>query len=210
MLCGPRALKPLLIGVTVGLPLGLILHYKMPNFLYSEVIALAAATWTVAFLSMWAAKIFGKPTNHNFSESPNSYHAYSWPGQEQFWSNLELKALYSQVVGFSKTKHRCINPHSAAGHHLSYILAKYGDTKLDDLAERAFPAADSLLALSCRLFREGILRVDIAPMEIFTTYDSIIRAVSCTTGENEVRLCVGQNLRYISDGQSLETGSYQG
>lgn len=58
---GPHALKPMLIGVSIGLPLGFILHHQHPTFAYTDVIALGTATWTVAILSLWAGKIIGDP-----------------------------------------------------------------------------------------------------------------------------------------------------
>ncbi|KAH8674812.1 hypothetical protein BGZ60DRAFT_448441 [Tricladium varicosporioides] len=208
--CGPHALKPLLIGIAVGLPLGLILHYQMPNFLYSEVIALAAATWTVAILSMWAAKIFGKPKTYSIPEIFNLYHVYSWPGQEQFWSKSELQELYRQVSGLPEKERHYVDPSSAPGHHLLRILTTYGDTKLIDLAERAFPTTEPLLALSCRLFREGSIRVEITPIEIFTAYDNAIRAISSTGANNVLRIYVGQSPLDISSGQSLPPSAYKG
>jgi hypothetical protein len=56
---GPHALKPLLIGVSVGLPLGFILHHELPNFLYADIIALGAATWTWQYCLCGRGKIVG-------------------------------------------------------------------------------------------------------------------------------------------------------
>jgi hypothetical protein len=41
---GPHALKPMLIGVSVGLPLGFILHHEFPHFVYTDIIALGVST----------------------------------------------------------------------------------------------------------------------------------------------------------------------
>ena len=41
---GPRSLKPLIVAVLVGIPLGQILRHFFPDFMYCDVTALAVAT----------------------------------------------------------------------------------------------------------------------------------------------------------------------
>ena len=50
---GPHALKPLLISVSLALPIGVALKKVFPDFMYTSVAALAFGTWTCAILSMW-------------------------------------------------------------------------------------------------------------------------------------------------------------
>lgn len=54
---GPHALMPLLTAVILGLIVGNIMMEVFPKFLYDQVIALAVATWTAAFLSFKTAKL---------------------------------------------------------------------------------------------------------------------------------------------------------
>jgi hypothetical protein len=54
---GPHALMPLLMAVILGFVVGNILKQLHPTFQYDNVIALAVATWTAAFLSFKTAKL---------------------------------------------------------------------------------------------------------------------------------------------------------
>ncbi|OCL10264.1 glycosyltransferase family 4 protein [Glonium stellatum] len=54
---GPHTLMPLLTAVAIGFPIGLILKRFHPKFEYNGVIALNAATWTAALLSLSTAKL---------------------------------------------------------------------------------------------------------------------------------------------------------
>jgi hypothetical protein len=206
--CGPHALKPLIVGVCVGLPIGFVLEHKLHGFVYSDVIALASATWTVAILSLFASKIIGKPENYTPNSSEGSCHVYCGPGPEQSWSQPELKGLYGQLFELPKSKRLHIDPDSSFGHQVSQILTQCAYTKLTKQAERAFPEAEQLLSLSNKLFKGGQVRVELVSIEHFSRYDHAIRAVSHTDGV-EVNLLVGCDTRCISRGQDPLPGFYQ-
>lgn len=206
--CGPHALKPLLVGICVGLPLGFILEHEAPNFIYSDVVALATATWTVAILSLFAGKIIGKPEHHIALITEGSYDAYSGLGIDQSWSQPELKRFYHQLEELPKADRVLVQPHSAFGHQVSQLLDRCGDAKLTNLAHRAFPDAKHLLGLSGKLFNEGKVKVNLISNEHFSKYDHSMRAVS-RTGNTSVNLLVGCRIKCISRGQEPLPGFYQ-
>jgi len=206
--CGPHALKPLLIGVCVGLPLGFILEHEAPDFKYSDVVALASATWTVAILSLFAGKIIGKFEDHIPLITKGSYDEYSGPGVDQSWSQPELKGFYHQLEGLPRAEKMHIEPQSASGHQVSRLLNRCGDSKLTDLAQRAFPEAEHLLRLSGKLFNEGKVKIELVSIEHFSKYDHAMRAVS-HTGNTSVSLLVGCKTKCISTGRDHPPGFYQ-
>lgn len=195
------------MGVCVGLPIGFILENKLHRFVYSDVIALASATWTVAILSLFAAKIVGKPEEHPPASAQGLCHFYCGPGPEQSWSQPELKGLYDQLAELPKSEKLHIDPNSSFGHQVSQILNQCAYTKLSSLAERAFPEAEQLLSLSGKLFKGGQIRVELVSVDHFARYDRAIRAVSHTNGA-AVSLLVGCVTKCISRGQDPLPGFY--
>ena len=176
--------------------------------MYSDVVALAAATWTVAILSLFAGKIVGRPENHIPPTSQGSYHAYSGPGLDQSWSQPELKGFYDQLEDLPKSERLHVDPNSAFGHQVSQILNRCGYTKLTDLAQRAFPEAEHLLGLSSKLLSEGKVKVELVSIEHFSKYDHTMRAVSSINGTS-VNLLVGCKTKCISKGQDPLPAFYQ-
>ncbi|TVY94223.1 hypothetical protein LAWI1_G000823 [Lachnellula willkommii] len=135
---------------------------------YTDVVALAAATWTVAILSLFAGKIIGKPEHHIALITEGSYDAYSGPGIDQSWSQPELKGFYHQLEELPKADKVLVQPHSAFGHQVSQLLNGCADAKLTDLAQRAFPEAEHLLGLSGKLFNEGKVKINLISNEHFS------------------------------------------
>jgi hypothetical protein len=205
---GPRALKPLLIGVSVGLPLGFVLHYRLPNFVYSEIIALGVATWTVAILSLWAGKIVGTPIERPLQTLEGSFHAYSAPGPDQAWSQPELQSLHDKLTGLEDGERFPIDPDSDFGQNVKTILRKWRYTKLPELAARAFPDAEKLLELSEKLFQEGLVTVELVSVDHLIKYDRAMRAVSSEINDR-IRVFVGCETKGIYQNQDPLPWFYQ-
>lgn len=56
---GPRSLKPLIVAVLIGIPLGQLLRHFSPNFVYSNVTALAVATVSTHYcMTYWIFVLF--------------------------------------------------------------------------------------------------------------------------------------------------------
>ncbi|EKD19488.1 hypothetical protein MBM_02725 [Drepanopeziza brunnea f. sp. 'multigermtubi' MB_m1] len=194
---GPHALKPLLIGVAVGLPLGFVLDHKLPSFPYGNIVALGAACWTVAILSLWAGKIVGPPEDRPRPplSSQGAYNAYSSPGPDHAWSQPELRSLYEQLSSLSKKERLTVDPESAFGSHVRLIIDQFNQVELPGIAKSAFPDAPALLQLSMQMFRERAIHVELMSVEHFS--DPSMRAIS-STEDGQIRLLVACETRRVS------------
>jgi hypothetical protein len=206
--CGPHALKPLLIGVSVGLPTGFILHHQRPDWVYSEIIALGAATWTVAILSLWAGKIVGTPVEKPLRVLESSFHAYSAPDQDQAWSQPELKSFHDKLTGLADGERFPVDPESDFGQQVKLILRQWRYTKLPELAAQAFPDAEKLLELTEELFQGGSVKVELVSVDHLIKHDRAMRAVS-SENNHAVRLLVGCETKDISQSHDPLPGFYQ-
>ena len=207
---GPHALKPLLTGLCVGIPVGFILHHEQPNYVYAyaDILALGSATWTAAILSLWAGKIVGGPVEKKLGSLKGSFHAYSAPGPDQAWSQPELQSLHDKLTGLADGERFPVDPDSDFGQHVKVILRQWRYTKLPELADRAFPDAEKLLELTEKLFQEGSVNVELVSVDHLIKHDRAMRAVS-SENEGNIRLLVGCETKYIAQNQDPLPGFYQ-
>jgi hypothetical protein len=207
---GPHALKPLLIGLSVGIPVGFILHHEQPKYIYpyADIIALGSATWTAAILSLWAGKIVGSPVERKLGALEGSFHAYSAPGPEQAWSQPELQSLHDNLTGLADGERFPVDPDSDFGQHVKVILRQWRYTKLPELAERAFPDAEKLLELTEKLFRERSVNVELVSVDHLIKHDRAMRAVS-SENNGSIRLLVGCETKNIAQNQDPLPVFYQ-
>ncbi|CZT05212.1 related to glycosyl transferase [Rhynchosporium agropyri] len=205
---GPHALKPLLIAVAIGLPLGFILNaYAPETFLYSNIVALGVACWTVAILSLWAGKIIGPPEDRirPLTASDGVYNAYSNPGADHAWSQPEMQSLYEQLSDLSDKERLLVDPDSEFGSQVKLILEQCSDTDLSDVAKRAFPDADALLRLSIQMFRERFINVELMSVDHFS--DPSMRAIS-SVEDDQIRLLVACETKRVSTNEDPLKGFY--
>jgi hypothetical protein len=207
---GPHALKPLLVGLCVGLPVGFILHREQPQHVYpyADILALGSATWTAAILSLWAGKIVGGPVEKKLGSLDGSFHAYSAPGPDQAWSQPELQSLHDKLTGLSDGERFPVDPDSDFGQHVKVILRQWRYTKLPELADQAFPDAEKLLELTEKLFQEGSVNVELVSVDHLIKHDRAMRAVR-SDNEGNIRLLVGCETKYVAQNQDPLPGFYQ-
>lgn len=198
----------MLIGVSIGLTLGFVLHHEFPTFGYTDIIALGTATWTVAILSLWAGKIVGKPDEKPLSAIDGSFLAYNGCGPDQCWSQPELQALQDKLGTLPHGERLVVDPRSSFGTQIKLILEKCRHTELPELESRAFPEAQKLLELAGKVFEDGTVTVKLVSVDHFAKYDRAMRAVSHTV-DNKVELFVGCETKYISRNYDPLPGFYQ-
>lgn len=189
---GPHTLKPLLVGVGIGLPLGFILDHFYPRFIYCEIIALGVAIWTVAIMSLWAARILGPPEDKPRLERTNkdTYHSYSALGPDPSWSQKELQNLFEQVLDLPKSERLLVDPESRLGKEVKHILIQCSHTTLSDLEKKAFPKWEELLTLSRKLFNNRSIMVHLVSLDHFENFGQAMRGVSAFM-ETSLNLVVG-------------------
>lgn len=177
---GPHALKPLLVGVILGLILGFSLDHGLPGSVYSDIIALGVACWTVAILSLWGAKIIGPPDDRPRPQklAGGVYHSYSGPGPDHAWSQAELQSLYDELSEVPLKERLPVDPDSDFGVQVKLILDQASYSNLSELAQRAFPDAEALMSLTKRLFRERFIQVELLSVAHFPESDKAMRAIS--------------------------------
>jgi hypothetical protein len=206
--CGPHALKPLLIGLTVGLLVGFLLHREVSKFPFSDILALGSASWTVAILSLFAAKLVGKPEEHLLPTAQGTYNAYSGPGPDQEWSQQELRGLHEKLSLLPKEELLPVDPQSDFGKQVQLILAHCKYTDLPDLSARAFPDAGKLFELTSKLFTERKVIVELVSIKHLSKYDQALRAVSSSVN-GTVKLLVGCGSTVAARGEDPLSTIYQ-
>jgi hypothetical protein len=206
---GPRTLKPLLIGVSLGLLVGFVLDYERPGFAYSEIIALGVATWTVAILSLWASKIIRSPEDlpRPQQQPGTQYRAYSTTSNDQAWSQTEMQSLSMQLSDLPDTERLLVDPEYEFGSQVKLTLGQWRHITLSHLSARAFPDAEELLNLTLKLFRERFLNVELISESYFSRYGESLRAVS-SSNDVSLRLQVACDSKRITRNRDPIQGFY--
>lgn len=184
---GPRALKPLLVAVAVGLPIGITLKRVLPDFLYTGPIALGACTWTAAILSMWTAKI-GMPKKETYAtDDQKTYHAHTAPWSDPEWSQEELRSFYNDLASVPPDARFQLSPGAHPGQEIISILRSYRE---DDEVFEAFPHATNLINWAIEAWERGTLTIELVPPG---RLGPGIRALTCAIdGHLEISIGVGR------------------
>ncbi|KAJ6087185.1 hypothetical protein N7467_006099 [Penicillium canescens] len=180
---GPHALKPLITGICVGLPVGIALRVCLPQNLYSQIIGLGAATWTVAFLSIWNAKM-GMP---NKVDSPvelgRTFHAFTTPWSDPEWSQQELQTFFENYSLLPSDSRFKLNPAVHPGVEIKSAMT----SRREELRiEEAFPSSKEIVNTAISSWEKGDIVIELVPIG---SLGPGIRALSCSTG-NQLKLAI--------------------
>ncbi|CAI7604605.1 unnamed protein product [Penicillium crustosum] len=180
---GPHALKPLIIGICIGLPVGIALKVTMPSFLYSQIIGLGSATWTVAILSIWNAKM-GMP---NKVDSPvelgRTFHAFTTPWSDPEWSQQELQTFFESYSLLPSDSRFRLNPGVHPGVEIKNAMMS---CKEELRIEEAFPGSKNIVNTAIASWEKGDIVIELVSSG---SLGPGIRALSCSTG-NQLKLAV--------------------
>ncbi|RDL42046.1 UDP-Glycosyltransferase phosphorylase [Venustampulla echinocandica] len=215
---GPRSLKPLLVAVAIGLPLGQILRKKFPGFMYCDTVTLGTATWTAAFLSLYYARIKMKSihkeghsaaSDHGYSKlAPGGvYNSFTNPGKDPLLSQDELRIIFHNLRAMRDEERYQIDPQTHPGLEIkSVLLHALGSlrdprTALLKFALEAFPEAEELLELTTFAFERGTVIVDCVSMAAMTDAFPDVKAVS-HFAEGHLRIVVGCEMMQQEQEQS--------
>ncbi|KAL4926988.1 glycosyltransferase family 4 protein [Aspergillus undulatus] len=191
---GPHALKPLLIGSCVGLPVGIALKVCLPHFMYSQVIGLAAATWTVAFLSLIPAKM-GMPKRVDSPvELGRTFHAYTAPWEDPDWSQQELQTFYESISLVPNETRLKLEPASHPGTEVKQMLLS---RRREPRIEEAFPHSQELVDTALKSWETGEVVLELVPLG---SLGPGIHALSCSTKDHlKIAVAVGRGLNQRID-----------
>ena len=177
--------------------------------MFSDIVALGSATWTVAILTLFAAKIVIRPEEKFLRPLQRSFRAYCLPGSDdQSWSQPELQGLYDKLSILPERERLSVAPQSEFGVQVKLILSHRRCSTLSDLAAEAFPEAENLFELTGKLFDEESIRVQLASVEHFSKYDQSMAAISSSVN-GHVYLIVGCETTGISRGDDPLKAIYQ-
>ncbi|KAL6231217.1 hypothetical protein BDW75DRAFT_220749 [Aspergillus navahoensis] len=191
---GPHALKPLLAGSLVGLPVGIALKVCLPHFMYSQVIGLGAATWTVAFLSLIPAKM-GMPKRVDSPvELGKTFHAYTAPWEDPDWSQQELQTFYESISLLPSDACLKLGPASHPGSEVKQMLLT---RRREPRIEEAFPHSQELVDTALKAWEAGEVLLELVPLG---SIGPNIHALSCSTADHlKIAVAVGRGLNHRID-----------
>ncbi|KAL2860791.1 glycosyltransferase family 4 protein [Aspergillus lucknowensis] len=191
---GPHALKPLLAGSLVGLPVGIALKVCLPHFMYSQVIGLGAATWTVAILSLIPAKM-GMPRRVDSPvELGKTFHAYTAPWGDPDWSQQELQTFYESIYFLPAETRLRLDPASHPGVEVKQMLLS---RRSAPRIEEAFPHSQELVNTALKAWEAGEILLELVPLG---SLGPSIHALSCSmTDQLKIAVAVGRGLNHRID-----------
>jgi hypothetical protein len=197
---GPLALKDLLIAVTVGLPVGLVLHRLMPSFAYSSVIALGSATWTAAFLSLFTSDI-GTPsfkTEKSALKSMPVYFAHGTLGPRSGLSQATLQEIFNSISALPSELRYRLNPATHPGIEVMDNLVGRQKINHSSIVRNAFRSGEQIIHQAAELWENGSTVIDLVPTRHLIRQEQKMRAISRTTG-NLVHIFIFVGLDLVGD-----------
>ncbi|KAJ5110966.1 hypothetical protein N7532_001501 [Penicillium argentinense] len=201
---GPHALKPLLTGIIIGLPIGIGLRVSFPNFLYSQIIGLGAATWIVAILSLWNAKMGMPGKIDSLVEMGRIYHAFTTAWSDPEWSQQELQSFYERISLLPDDSRFRVDFEAHPGIEIKNSLL---NRREEIRVEEAFPNAIDIIGKTLRQWEENGIQVELVPQG---SLGPGIRALGCynqgilhlaisVRGLHDERLDISANCQIIAE-----------
>ncbi|KAJ6032272.1 Glycosyl transferase family 1 [Penicillium herquei] len=175
---GPYALKPAIVGICAGLPVGIALKVCRPEFLYSSVVGLGVAAWTAALLSLWNAGMAMPSKSVSPLSLDRTFHALTAPWSDAEWSQQELRDFFDRIFHASDHDHIGIHP---ATHPALEIKAMLQSHTNDPEVEEAFPNVKDIIDMVTSLWDQEEICLELVPYGSLSP--SGIRALICNTGD---------------------------
>ncbi|ETN38635.1 uncharacterized protein HMPREF1541_06672 [Cyphellophora europaea CBS 101466] len=198
---GRFALRPLLVAVSVGLPLGLVLKGVLPDFKFGGVIALGVTTWTAAVLCLWSAQI-GMPEKPAAKiDEESTYFAYVKPWDDPHWSQSELLSMYEKLRRMPTGELYHVRPFQYPGNEVTALLR--GAVPVADFLASAFPDAEDIVDVAVKTFESGQIEIELLALD---KMEGEVQAISARHNE-KTRLIIG--VRKADDGSFNMRGNCQ-
>jgi glycosyltransferase involved in cell wall biosynthesis len=184
---GAHAFYDLILGASLGLPIGVLLRHSYPNFDFGDVIGLGVATWTVAVLSIWTSRVGWPNFNNHISDKGTVqvavFHYDDYPGCGINPSQEALSELYASVSALPSELHNRISATGYPGVQITKILKGGNIERQPELVKEAIKSADDILLRTGQLWTDGDITVDlVSPMSLPQRWEQM-RSVSRAVGD---------------------------
>lgn len=206
----------MIAAVAIGLPLGQLLRHYFLEFVYCDVIALAAATWTAAILSLYYARITAKPLYRSLETSSHkhlysklacdyTYHSYTDPDKDPLLSQDELSIMYANINALRAEERYKINPNTHPGLEIKSVLSKAiknyrnADVPWSGFATQAFPETLEIMEHTLSAFEGGRVIVECVPMAVMSIPH--VKAISYACN-GHLRIMMGCEMMDVTQPQS--------
>lgn len=192
--CRNEAAKSLFAASIIGLPIGIALHVKLPQFDYSGVISLAIGTWIAALSSMRIAKIgwpsFGRSTAAEETDGNGEIDAkgvpvsYSSSALEPYpeISQATLSKTFESICALPVELRFTLDPSQHPGDRIMETLLFQSNSMKSEIVNSAFPQAETLVRGTAELWRTGETVIELVSARHVPQEGHKIRTVSQKVG----------------------------
>ena len=203
--CGTAAAQSLAWGATIGLPIGIALHEKLPLFTFSGVISLAIATWISAFHSAFISGIVSTFFTIRPQRDQSQLTKQSEKDPEHFsGGTLEPYPEFSEATWSKKYARyanlppdECVRLTSTGPHgpRLTDFLHRKSQEPRSAQLAKAFPHAEYYLKTAEALWAEGNTLVDLISARRVPDQTQQLRSIARKHGEKlHLLILLGHNL----------------
>jgi hypothetical protein len=144
--------------------------------------------------------IGGLPSQYKILGSAGErFHAYNGKGQDEQWSQSELKAFCDKLRSGPKENRFKVTPFGNPGDQITSLLLSCTHDSLSRLALQAFPAMPYLVQRIVLAWQNGLIKVFIVPMQAVSDTKADLRAIS--------QYCDGQLTLYVGSDSKGSTSA---
>jgi glycosyltransferase involved in cell wall biosynthesis len=194
--CGTHAAKCLATAAIIGLPIGIALHQKLPDFAFSGVISLAVGTWIAAIHSLFVTKIgwprlykskstatLGAEDDADVKGQEMSYSCSSLEPYPEL-SQTTLSKTFESICTFPSDDRYTLDPSQHSGSRIVELLLSQCTSARSEMVQDAFPSAEQLIRRTVDLWKSGKVVVEIVSARHFGQQEQELRTVSRKVGDN--------------------------
>lgn len=187
--------------------------------MYCDVIALGAACWTAAFLTIYYARIkthseyktsknkFSTKSSYTKPDRDGVFHAFTNPGKDPLLSQVELSVVFQNLQALREEERYQVDPQTHPGLEIKSVLlhalgnCREPKSSLSQFCLEAFPEAAELLELAVFALENGSIIVDCIPMAAMTEAFCDVKAITHESG-GTLKVIVGCEMMSVHDQQT--------
>ena len=208
--CGFEASRALAAAAIIGLPIGIALHIKLPNFVYSSVLSLGIATWIACVYSLWISDIgwpnpFAKRTLDNSSEyledndeKTRAFYSSTTVSQDTDYSYATMEKVYMQMNKVPADRVLRLHTTTGAGAGVMKVLTTQSQYQQPAPVQRAFSTAPQMIQQAANLWANGKIVVDLISAQSSSRVGKLSTS-ACKRGDQlHIVICFGVSLSDVT------------